>query len=277
MEEYTIAKQVWRLSAVDLTEISRNSVLQSSFEPNVKAFWIGADYWKGGIEGNDIHRTNVPYRRVSYRTASLEEETRFVNDPNQCASPLVTSTSDPKSPSRAFNMPAGAGGPAGAPSMGDGLVPAMHLSASLPPPPPTVKSPRRNSKTPEYDGAFPRKYDPNEAQRLREAGRLHLAPSMIKDLEAHESGGGGGSGGRHANGSLTGRRLFKQETLMTYDDTPSHHLEIASRLDQQQALLEQAQAMAKAAEERAAAAIRLNRYILAGCVVAVVAMAVRGR
>jgi len=60
MEEYTIAKQVWKLSSVDLSEISRNSVLQSSFEPSVKAFWIGANYWHGGVDGNDIHRTNVP-------------------------------------------------------------------------------------------------------------------------------------------------------------------------------------------------------------------------
>ena len=31
MEEYCVAEQMWRLSSVDLAEIARNSVLQSSF------------------------------------------------------------------------------------------------------------------------------------------------------------------------------------------------------------------------------------------------------
>ena len=43
--------------------MARNSVLQSSFEPHIKAFWIGANYRQGGAIGNDIHRTNVPNLR----------------------------------------------------------------------------------------------------------------------------------------------------------------------------------------------------------------------
>ena len=42
MEEYCVAEQMWRLSSVDLAEIARNSVLQSSFESDVKAAWLGA-------------------------------------------------------------------------------------------------------------------------------------------------------------------------------------------------------------------------------------------
>ena len=48
--------QVWRLSSSDLAEIARNSVLQSSFEPCVKAAWIGRNYRLPGVPGNDISR-----------------------------------------------------------------------------------------------------------------------------------------------------------------------------------------------------------------------------
>ena len=32
MEEYSIAAQVWKLNAVDMCELAKNSVLMSSFE-----------------------------------------------------------------------------------------------------------------------------------------------------------------------------------------------------------------------------------------------------
>lgn len=32
MEEYSIAAQVWKMSAVDMCELAKNSVLMSSFE-----------------------------------------------------------------------------------------------------------------------------------------------------------------------------------------------------------------------------------------------------
>ena len=75
---------------LDMCELARNSVLQSSFEPNVKAFWIGANYWKGGIAGNDIHRTNLPNLRVRYREVALAEELRLVR--TQPARSLSTAT-----------------------------------------------------------------------------------------------------------------------------------------------------------------------------------------
>ena len=36
MEEYSIAAQVWKLSAVDMCELARNSVLMSGFSHEVK-------------------------------------------------------------------------------------------------------------------------------------------------------------------------------------------------------------------------------------------------
>ena len=48
--------QVWRLSSVDLSEIARNSVLQSSFEPFVKAAWLG-------VSNSPV----LPYPTLPYR------------------------------------------------------------------------------------------------------------------------------------------------------------------------------------------------------------------
>ena len=58
---------MWRLSSCDLAEIARNSGLQSSFEPCVKAAGIGRNYRLGGTEGNDIQKTNLPNLRVHFR------------------------------------------------------------------------------------------------------------------------------------------------------------------------------------------------------------------
>ncbi len=44
LEEYAVAAQVWNLSTVDLCEIARNSVIQSSFEDLLKKHWIGEKY-----------------------------------------------------------------------------------------------------------------------------------------------------------------------------------------------------------------------------------------
>ncbi|MGL4498233.1 MAG: hypothetical protein ACRCU2_04145, partial [Planktothrix sp.] len=64
MEEYSVASQVWKLSSCDQCEIARNSVLISNF-PN-KDRWIG-EYWKEGVDGNDIGKTNVANLRVDFR------------------------------------------------------------------------------------------------------------------------------------------------------------------------------------------------------------------
>jgi hypothetical protein len=70
MEEYSIAKQVWRLSPVDLCEIARMSVLQSGFGDAQKEAWIGsADPRK-----NDIAKTNVPSARLRLRRRLHAEE-----------------------------------------------------------------------------------------------------------------------------------------------------------------------------------------------------------
>uniref|UniRef100_A0A0A9WA91 AMP deaminase n=2 Tax=Lygus hesperus TaxID=30085 RepID=A0A0A9WA91_LYGHE len=74
MEEYSIAAQVWKLSSCDMCELARNSVLMSGFPHEMKQYWLGPNYTKEGVAGNDISRTNVPDVRVAFRTETLLDE-----------------------------------------------------------------------------------------------------------------------------------------------------------------------------------------------------------
>lgn len=100
MEEYSIAAQVWKLSPCDMCELAHNSVRMSgyphkvnhdtSFEYfescyakwynwmfkslQVKQHWLGPNYTREGVPGNDIFRTNVPDIRVAYRYETLVAE-----------------------------------------------------------------------------------------------------------------------------------------------------------------------------------------------------------
>ncbi|GBG61838.1 hypothetical protein CBR_g23794 [Chara braunii] len=78
VEEYSIAAQVWKLSPCDICEIARNSVYQSGFSHAVKCHWVGANYYKRGPDGNDIHKTNVPHIRVEFRHEVWKEELNYV-------------------------------------------------------------------------------------------------------------------------------------------------------------------------------------------------------
>ncbi|XP_018333886.1 AMP deaminase 2 isoform X2 [Agrilus planipennis] len=74
MEEYSIAAQVWKLSSCDMCELARNSVLMSGFPHKMKQYWLGPNYTKEGVAGNDISRTNVPDVRVAFRYETLMDE-----------------------------------------------------------------------------------------------------------------------------------------------------------------------------------------------------------
>ena len=41
--------------------------------------WIGKDFDKSGVEGNDVVRTNVPDIRINYRYDTLSTELELVN------------------------------------------------------------------------------------------------------------------------------------------------------------------------------------------------------
>lgn len=40
----------------------------------MKQYWLGPNYTKEGVAGNDISRTNVPNIRVAYRFETLMDE-----------------------------------------------------------------------------------------------------------------------------------------------------------------------------------------------------------
>lgn len=78
IEEYSVAAQIYKLSSVDMCELAYNSVKQSGWEAQIKAHWLGKKFMLGGIEGNDIEKTNVPLIRASYREESLKNELDLV-------------------------------------------------------------------------------------------------------------------------------------------------------------------------------------------------------
>jgi len=94
MEEYSIAAQVWKLSSCDMCELTRNSVMMSSFPHEYKQYWLGPHYMEEGPEGNDIRRTNVPDVRVSYRHETLEAELSMIFDPALAHNAPKSSASD---------------------------------------------------------------------------------------------------------------------------------------------------------------------------------------
>lgn len=74
IEEYTIAKQLMHLTGTDLAEIARNSVLQSGFSHARKQELLGRHYYRPGVDGNNIDKSNIPDCRVHYRHATLRHE-----------------------------------------------------------------------------------------------------------------------------------------------------------------------------------------------------------
>mmetsp|Transcript_33130 Transcript_33130/g.95239 ORF Transcript_33130/g.95239 Transcript_33130/m.95239 type:complete len:709 (+) Transcript_33130:3-2129(+) len=75
MEEYSLAKQFFRLSSADLCELARNSVLQSGFSRDTKASWLGS----ADPTVNDMLKTNCPTSRLKYRKECLAEEMFLLN------------------------------------------------------------------------------------------------------------------------------------------------------------------------------------------------------
>merc|ERR550539_1949759 len=78
LEEFSIAAQVYNLSAIDLCELSRNSVLQSGFDHDFKQHCVGKHYHRRGSAGNNIYQSNVPDARLDFRDSLMREEENFI-------------------------------------------------------------------------------------------------------------------------------------------------------------------------------------------------------
>lgn len=61
-----------------MCEITRNSVLQSGWEMQIKKRWLGDKCDLTGPDGNNISKTNIPNIRLLYRYETLMEERLMV-------------------------------------------------------------------------------------------------------------------------------------------------------------------------------------------------------
>jgi len=89
MEEYSVAKQLWRLGSVDMCEIAQNSVLISGFPREEKAKWLGTV-----DEGGDVNLSNVPPTRRRFRQEVFREEWEFLK--RDRTTRVRTSSTSPK-------------------------------------------------------------------------------------------------------------------------------------------------------------------------------------
>lgn len=74
IEEYSVAAQIYKLSAVDMSELAKRSVVQSGFEHSLKQRWLGQDYQLAGVAGNETAKSNVPDIREAFRHETLLQE-----------------------------------------------------------------------------------------------------------------------------------------------------------------------------------------------------------
>lgn len=74
IEEYSVAAQIYKLSAVDMCELAKHSVDQSGFELPLKQRWLGKYCYLPGVLGNDVAKCNVPDVREAFRHETLKAE-----------------------------------------------------------------------------------------------------------------------------------------------------------------------------------------------------------
>ena len=78
-QEYATAQKLFRLSALDVTELARNSVMMSSFPHKAKCDWLGEEY----NMGPDRHQPDKPQvsgPRVEYRDDVWVGERELFNE-----------------------------------------------------------------------------------------------------------------------------------------------------------------------------------------------------
>ena len=105
IEEYAVAAQIYKLSAVDMCELAKHSVVQSGFEHAVKQRWLGHNYHAPGVAGNDMAKVNVPNIREAFRHETWLQEVamidRYTNNPSSTrlsAVSLPTAAQDSNAP-----------------------------------------------------------------------------------------------------------------------------------------------------------------------------------
>ena len=101
IEEYSVAAQIYKLNAIDMCELAKNSVMQSGFEHAVKQRWLGAEYHLPGVAGNNVAKSNVPNIREAFRHETLLQELSMIDRYTVAATstePLSTTNLPPPFP-----------------------------------------------------------------------------------------------------------------------------------------------------------------------------------
>ncbi|KAF2099852.1 AMP deaminase [Rhizodiscina lignyota] len=124
IEEYSVAAQIYKLTAVDMCELAKHSVVQSGFEHSMKQRWLGKNYYLPGVEGNDMAKVNVPDIREAFRHETLDQEYSMIDRYTRVASQLSQSTLPPQTPFTA-NLPAPQPSMPGSPSTSMKTNPSM--------------------------------------------------------------------------------------------------------------------------------------------------------
>lgn len=74
IEEYSVAAQIHKLTAVDMCELAKRSVEQSGFESSVKQRLLGPNCHLRGVQGNNMAKSNVPDIREAFRHDTHQQE-----------------------------------------------------------------------------------------------------------------------------------------------------------------------------------------------------------
>ncbi|KAJ5915260.1 hypothetical protein N7454_011014, partial [Penicillium verhagenii] len=78
IEEYSVAAQIYKFSAVDMCELAKHSVIQSGFELSLKKRWLGSNCNLPGFAGNNVAKSNVPDIREAFRHETLQSELSLI-------------------------------------------------------------------------------------------------------------------------------------------------------------------------------------------------------
>lgn len=100
IEEYSVAAQIYKLSAVDMCELAKNSVIQSGFEYVIKQRWLGPDFHLPGVKGNNVAKSNVPDIREGFRHETLLQEHSMIERYTTFSTPTETVSMNELPPSR---------------------------------------------------------------------------------------------------------------------------------------------------------------------------------
>jgi AMP deaminase len=80
IEEYSIAAKIWKMEFNDLSEIGKNSVINSGFYPAWKAKALGPLHELNSTLGNDVRKSHVSDIRVAFRYETYHTELNFLDE-----------------------------------------------------------------------------------------------------------------------------------------------------------------------------------------------------